>query len=831
MMTVTDWDVSQLRDKVERACKRIAPLWPLKSFVAVNPYMGLTHQSFWEAHATLERIGGTGLCMPRTYYWQQLKNGRITHKDLRAALREWGCVRDVSSLEQEITQNRPGAQMPFALFTDILGHAEGQDWSGFVVERISQYCAAYFDEGQALWPFPWSDQSLYQGWIHFMRYDKSPGIWGVRGLREAIGAWPDSAEGAIVQAVRDLDVPWQAVDDYLYAALWSVGGWAGWTRYRLWQAELRGDDDGALRDLLAIRLSWDALLYKLQPRETGKRQWREWMVKVSEPPIPPETAIPVDVIFQTALEIGYQRQLPGLLNGPSRLPNTQGNPVAQAVFCIDVRSEIFRRALETVAPGMQTLGFAGFFGIPMAYLRFGDLEPQAHLPVLFTPAYCVSEGFDHQQNPTVIEKMRIRRHLTVHLAKTWKMFKTSASSTFAFVEAVGMLWAPKLIGDSLGWTRPVPHPDRVGIPGTMHRRLQPVLSHRERSIWSGHHNCTGIPESDRPAIAASVLRNMGLITDFARVVLLVGHRSSTVNNPQATALDCGACGGQSGEASARVAAALLNDAPTRRALKQQGIDIPDETYFLAGVHDTVTDEVQLFHLDAVPLSHTGDVAQVVQWLTDAGQMARQERAILVDRGDRSRSVVHAKIRQRAQDWAEVRPEWALARNAAFVAAPRSRTWQRDLAGRVFLHDYDWRRDPSFHRLELIMTAPMIVAHWINMQYYGSMVDPRRLGSGNKVLHNVVGGSIGVFEGNGGDLRVGLAWQSLHDGIEWVHEPLRLNVLIEAPQDAIEMVMAHHETVRILVENGWIHLFQIADDGYLHRWGWDKQWHRDEITGS
>jgi uncharacterized protein YbcC (UPF0753/DUF2309 family) len=107
---------------------------------------------------------------------------------------------------------------------------------------------------------------------------------------------------------------------------------------------------------------------------------------------------------------------------------------------------------------------------------------------------------------------------------------------------------------------------------------------------------------------------------------------------------------------------------------------------------------------------------------------------------------------------------------------------------------------------------MIVAHWINMQYYGSTVDNRRYGSGNKLLHNVVGGRIGVFEGNGGDLRIGLPWQSIHNGAEWQHTPLRLTVVIDAPTSWIEAVIERHEIVRQLVENRWLYLFRLDEAG-------------------
>ena len=135
---------------------------------------------------------------------------------------------------------------------------------------------------------------------------------------------------------------------------------------------------------------------------------------------------------------------------------------------------------------------------------------------------------------------------------------------------------------------------------------------------------------------------------------------------------------------------------------------------------------------------------------------------------------------------------------------------------MFLHDYDWRADEGLSTLTLLLTAPMVVAHWINMQYYASTVDNLRFGSGNKTLHNVVGGHIGVFEGNGGDLRTGLPMQSLHDGRRWRHTPLRLSVFVEAPTTAIDSVVEGHVVVQRLVEHGWLHLMSIGEDGVVKR---------------
>ncbi len=825
MTAITDID-KELKAQIDKACGRIAPLWPLKSFVAVNPYFGLADQPFWQADLTMKRVAGQGLTMPRAFYKKRIDSGRITRADLASALRESGSAWDVASLEEAVARPSQAPFAPLALVTDILGELDRQEWPGFVLERISQYCAGYFDEGQALWAMPWREQGLYAGWREFARLDRNPRTVGLRGMREAVGDLPDQAPRAIKWALRQLAVPEAAIDDYLHAALLSVGGWAGWARYKRWQAELAGGGDDTIRDLLAIRVCWDALLYKLRFSERLKARWYQAMIAdagtaAKAEAQPQISAKETDALLQTAFEIGYQRELITKLTAstpPAASAGKERAPV-HAVFCIDVRSEIYRRAFETVAPAARTGGFAGFFGVLMEYLPLGASQTKGHLPILFNPAYRICEhvaGADQEQTKALIAK----RHGRLRVADAWKTFKTSASSCFTFVEAAGLLYAPKMFGDSMGWTRTVSHPDTKGLDDGVHDRVGPRLvgDHRQEGCAA-----SGIPAADRPGAAEFALRNMGMIRDFARLVVLVGHGSTTVNNPQATALDCGACAGQTGEASARIAVALLNDPMTRQGLAEKGISIPADTVFVAGLHDTTTDEVTLFDTAAIPSTHTADLRQLREWFKAAGQLTRMERSAFLGIGGLPEARVDADIKRRTRDWAEVRPEWALANNAAFIAAPRSRTARCDLGGRAFLHDYTWGNDVDFKTLTLIMSAPMVVGNWINMQYYGSVVDNARFGSGNKVLHNVVGGSIGVLEGNGGDLRVGLAMQSLHNGHHWMHEPMRLNVFIEAPQAAMDEVIAGNALVRNLVENAWLHLFQIDDDGHVYRRGLDRQW--------
>ncbi len=801
----------ELNRRIDAACARIAPLWPLKHFVAVNPFFGLRDHSFQDASDVLARVVDGSLYMSRAYYRDQLLKGRITREDLEAAIALTGSDLKVEEVERALATEAPQPKMGMVPVSEVLQAVEGGLWSSFVTERVSLHCAAYFDLGQAVVPMPWRDRTLYAAWLQAARIDRSPAMMGLGDFRAEVAALPQHPRAAIAWALQQLGIPEAAVERYLHASLLSIGGWAAWTRYLQWQAELAGERDEVTVDLLAIRLMWDVLLFNAkQQSQAFVQRWREMLIDGMRPPSAKrQAAAEVDRIVLNAMEIGFQRQVVrGLATSAPTDARADTRPPVQAAFCIDVRSEVFRRALETVAPGVQTLGFAGFFGIFIEYVPLGADQGRSHVPVIFTPGYRIHEQVK-RGDANASEPCAERRRERLALSKVWKNFKLSASSCFSFVEAVGLMYGPKLLADSFGWTRPVPDPSSQGLDAKTRARLAPSL----QPVDAGASACAlaGIPQADRLDHAERILRAMNLTGDFGRLVLLAGHGSTTVNNPHATSLDCGACAGQTGEASARVVAALMNDPLVRRGLGERGIVVPEDTWFVAGLHDTCTDDLELFDLDQVPPTLAEDVRRLRQWLDQAGEVARLQRAAGLGVAGMPEQVA-ARVRHRSRDWSQVRPEWALANNAAFIAAPRSRSHHMDLGGRAFLHEYQWRGDAGFKVLELIMTAPMVVANWINMQYYGSVVDHQRFGSGNKVLHNIVGGAIGVLEGNGGDLRVGLPMQSLHNGRTWVHEPLRLSVFIEAPAEAMDEVIARHELVHQLVDNGWLHLFRIDDEG-------------------
>ena len=777
---------------ITRACDRVAPSWPLDRLIAVNPFWGFVQAPMQQAAAELHALSGATLLMPQRWYRDQLEAGRFTERHVAQAIAISGSTRSVPDVMTSLARD-DAAPATWQLMTDAadvgrdLGHA--MPWGEFVTRHISQTCAACFDEGQAQW-MPDRATGLYPLWRELASHDGGPRLlMALRGFRAAAASLPDDPRVLIAEALAELAVPSEAREQYLTALLLSVNGWASACAFRRWDARLAGSDDDQLVHLLAVRLAWELLLLRLADQVTVPAAWRAARQQWTSAAPAAEVTGDDRWLLQRAIEIAYQDGVARALRAPAptRAPVVT---TAQAVFCIDVRSEVFRRAVERVTPSVQTLGFAGFFGLPVAYLPLAG-PARAQLPGLLSPSILiVDEGAGRDAASADTAR-------SVGEKTAWKSLATTAASTFSFVEATGIAAAASLVRDGFGFG--ARSGDALRTSAKAHGALRPELARRADG--------SALELSARVALAAGILRAMSLSSGFAPLLAVIGHGASSENNPLAAGLHCGACGGQTGEVNARALAALLNEPAVRAGLVADGIDLTG-THVVAGLHDTTTDAVTLYDLDRVPASHVAQLSELAAHFAAAGTGARRERADALGLAGASDATLERAIRTRARDWSEVRPEWGLANNAAFIVAPRERTRHIDLGGRSFLHDYRWEQDAGFGVLELIITAPMIVTHWINLQYYASTVDPQRYGSGNKVLHNVVGGHIGVMEGAGGDLRIGLARQSVHDGRRWMHEPLRLSVFIEAPGDAIDGIIAKHTIVRQLVEHEWLFLHQI-----------------------
>lgn len=812
-----------LKTTLQKACKKIAPVWPLENFVAVNPYLGITDQTFDSAAQYLAAVGGIQMTLPTSFYVEKINAGEITREDIAEALfKKSESITDVDLFIAIVKNAADQKHLVPSIKTlaDVATKVTQKDWSRLVTARVSTWAASHFDHHQATWNAANQHANLFASWKAAASVDKTSEISGLTGFRKVVKQFPDHALEAAQHAIDILGLEQKHLPLYLHRLLLSVGGWSSYAARLDWDSELYGGTDGQLIEFLAVLLCWEAGVYTCLANDELSNRWKQAKIKIAE--TEPETLandqVAQKLVLQEAFDIAAQRKLIQKFQNKTLASSKENvRAKAQAIFCIDVRSEVYRRNLELVDSEIETLGFAGFFAFPINYIPIAHAQGEAQCPVLIKIGPSIMETTGDQKDlATAIEN----RKLKSQVSQIWKTFKSGAVTCFSFVSPVGLSYLPKLFTDSFGLTRPVPHPDQKGLK-------ESISKNKTISLEVAEHDglTVGIPIEQRVEMAKNALNAMSLTENFAQFVLIVGHGSSSVNNPHATGLDCGACGGHTGESNARVAAAVLNDLNVRKHLNAEGLPIPSDTVFLACLHDTTTDEVSIYNEADVPAESANALKALKQSLGKAGHTARTERALRMN----TTINVDAAIKGRSKDWSQTRPEWGLAGCNAFVVAPRERTKNIDFGGQSFLHSYQWQKDKGFGILELIMTAPMVVTSWINLQYYGSSVDNKKFGSGNKTLHNVTAG-IGVLEGFSGDLRVGLPMQSVHDGAKYQHEPLKLNVIIEAPIDAMNAILEKHQNVRDLCDNEWITLHAMNKNGQVsHKYAGDLKWSEIEVA--
>lgn len=783
---------------LEESLRLATPAWPLQNIVAVNPFWFMRHKHFVEAVEETSPAVHARLFMPISYYIELFRNGTISESALKQSLAEararWPELpKTVDELIRASREQDVERRQFRSLAECVRG---GPDWLAFIRQEVGKYAAAFLDEKQALTPFPWRHLDFWAAWIEAQKVDRTAIETGLTDLRNTLAPLEGkTSERAIGTMLNMMGVYEEAAQiAYQRRLIASVLGWSTQFKYAEWQRQLgyEGPQNIHTSDLLAVRMAYDLALYRWAevhspPSITNwKNSLREVRIGngVSE-----GTSCPIQYVFLKAAELTYQNYISVQIKKP-RL-NRQRKAKAQIAFCIDVRSEMLRRHIEQKDDSIATIGFAGFFGVPMDYKKIGQGYQSHRLPVLLTPALKVEEV----ELPYKMGEAKRRIHSDL-VSSYFRNLRKNPLSSFLYVELFGAMYIEKMVGRAWSFIRSRLSarelPDRFAPHGT---------GPSQTKVTDGKGQAMNL--TSRVERAAFALGHMGLTREFAELVIFAGHGSATTNNAFGSSLDCGACGGHAGDINARFLADLLNDSIVRKELRPRGIDIPDSTWFLAAVHETVTDELYILDKEKVPSAFQKSLASLEATLVESSESARDERLYAVS------PFLDPHAQRRSHNWSEVRPEWGLTRNACFIVAPRERTRGINLESRSFLHNYDWRRDSEsgYKTLELIMTAPMVVTNWINMQYYASTVAPRVYGSGNKVLHNIVN-ETGVVEGNGGDLRIGLPIQSVHDGRRFVHDPLRLSVFIEAPREEIEKIIAKHQVVRELVDNGWLHILHI-----------------------
>ena len=591
-------------------------------------------------------------------------------------------------------------------------------------------------------------------------------------------------------------------------------------------------------------------------------------------------------VWLRSMETHYIKALINRVNIPkASAPPVDRRPFAQAMLCIDVRSEPMRRHLEAVGD-YETFGIGGFFGVPISFLGYGK-GTEVHLcPAIQTPKNLVLEipaALELEEEPLYGALEHVLHDL-----------KESVLSPFVAVEAVGLIFSLGLIGKTVAPLIYHQLHDRLHADKPVTRLLLDKLSHdqadsilravqramivralikewniprdqvtdddvrqlreialenaqgpsdlaqrrhigdqeetafiqklrdiyrverHEMSLQMERLGRIGFSVDEQVRYISQSLLLVGLNRNFSRFVLMVAHESQTQNNPYESALDCGACGGGKGLPNARVFAAMANKPEVRRRLRDLGIVIPEDSWFIPAVHNTTTDAVDLMDIDLLPARHLLYLERLRNGLSAASRRSAAERMPTLGGSGRLAEEPYAAAmmaRRQAHDWSQVRPEWGLTRNVYAIVGKRELTEGLNLESRAFLHSYDYRLDPKGRLLETILSSPMVIGEWINLEHYFSVVDTEHYGSGSKAYHNVAG-RFAVMTGNQSDLRTGLPTQTvLKDGKPY-HEPVRLIVLVEAPLPFVQKAVGNLVKIKALVGGAWVRVIIMdPEDAY------------------
>ncbi|MGJ7909991.1 DUF2309 domain-containing protein [Neobacillus sp. LXY-1] len=849
----------EIYDLVKSASKVISPLGPISKFAARSPWAGLEGHTFEEIARRFQDIFDIVL-LPNDSMLQTARNqGEIDLNFLEKGLKQWldtqslklpdettikfclaGLLQDKPSPNWEVipevksmakTLNRFKSEMKTNQHVQTLSQRFDRIWEQEISRDLNthmiKWCKLFLDESQAVWSMPNREEGFYQAWRKMVSFD--PAIRS--DARKQLNKLPNKADIALRVALTQLEIPDSEIQEYLEAHLLALPGWAG---MMLWRTQQQTGEHSLLFDYLAIRISMELVLMKPYlpfPKENKVDEgfieslivaWQQWgdlpIQAWSQMPFEEQKArltlawrfdkIIRNRLWMEAWERTYEDQLMNKIIGQ---PNStqKKTALAQFVFCIDVRSEPFRRRLEKEVD-FETFGTAGFFGLPIETSKLENDHSHSSLPVILKPKFKVNEMLPETQ----YNQFNQRLQAVQSLKNTFKTMKHNLIASLLLPEISG----PWLSVQTL---------TRSFMPRSRGRLSKKLLNKwlrkpdadltLDRVRMVNSELPVGFFDEEKVQYVEQALKMIGLTDHFAPFVVICGHGSRSTNNPYAASLDCGACGGASSAFNARVLATLCNLPTVRKSLQEKGMTIPDHTIFAAAEHITTVDELEWVYLPQLSDAAEAAFAHIQKVLPKVREEVTAERIGKLPTLKATFKNPNAEAERLSEDWSEVRPEWGLAGNAAFVIGDRSLTRQQNLEGRVFLHNYDWKKDKNGSLLANIISGPATVCQWINLQYYASTVAPHYYGSGNKATQTVTSG-YGVMQGNASDLLTGLPWQSvMQSDQEGYHSPLRLLVVIQAPKEYVERLLNHDQAFQQKVKNGWLKLASIDPEGNWKHW--------------
>ena len=745
---------------------------------------------------------------------------------------------------------------PLVRHRNLLKEVFGEDPDLLVNEVLIRFCAAFLDQGIAHWQLPDRDQGFLRAFCQVYGKYGGPADHWQRGLSDELRCVQErdlSPLHSVLESLTALGVPEDEWDEFLSSTLLALPGWGGMIQ----EIETRGDrvahpaPRGSLVEFLAVRLLLDRLamahvartvgldvpldqlrdalrprlrnnstptvtqrafiVFRLAqllgwlPEELFRLEKEEWAVLLKE--IESFSGLERRRIYHRAYERRFTRQtLDAISIHSARSRERIKQPRFQLMCCLDEREESFRRHLEELAPDVETFGVAGFYSVAMYYRGTADAHFTPLCPIIIQPQHWVSESVLFSQEELHRRRATARRALgaathQVHVGSrslSGGALLTAGFGVLASVPLVARILFPTLTARiRRGFGRLVRPP-----------KLTQLQLERSEPVPGPEPGHVGFSVEEMANIGERLLRDAGLTNGFARLVIILGHGSNSLNNPHKSAYDCGACGGNNGGPNARALAQILNDPRVREILLSRGLAIPAGTVFVGGMHNTCNDEVTLLDVDFVPPSHWDELAAMQELIEKTCDRNAHERCRRFMSAPLSLSFSAARrhVEERSEDLSQARPECGHASNAICIVGRRSRTQGLFLDRRAFLTSYDpLQDDEQCTILARILAAAFPVCAGITLEYYFSYVDSTGWGCGTKLPHNVTS-LLGVMDGAASDLRTGLPWQMVE-----IHEPLRLLFVIETTPQRMLRIMAQNEGIGRLCRNGWVQLALLDPD--------------------
>lgn len=786
-----------------------------------------------------------------TILWEIEENGLLDDPARRARFDFWLPFATGAGSRREVRRPAEG----------IL-RATGENIDDTVNPLLIKLCGAFLDQGLAYWPMPNRHQGFWRAVLTLL---EQRGVVETRlaTLGTWVGRWKQkTALQAVESALAALEV--ENAEAFIEAELLSLPGWAGLMHQLEADPALAPHEavPASLMDFLAVRMlltaaAVEASLNRLADWKRGGESGRggaatkaaslaaKW-AEASElmghsaatlASWPHEEVIRFrdaveafdDVerrrVWHVAYEWRHAQQilLPLQQYASAERESTPERLAAQVFFCIDEREESIRRHLEEIDPEIETFGAAGFFGVAMNYKGLDDAHGVPLCPVVVKPQHAIrerpaagAEG-DHDRRQSLRRLWsRIAREGFVSsrtMVRGW--IGTTALGLLSLFPLAARVLSPRAYSRFMGWLNASVLPE----PRTELAFM--------RDDAAGHDNAHGLmagftveEKADR---VASVLGPAGLRKGMARLVVVLGHGSTSLNNPHESAHDCGACGGRRGGPNARIFAAMANHPGVREKLRERGIRIPEDTWFIGGYHDTSNDAIDLYDLDALPSSHLHDLDRVRPSLDRARAASAHERTRRFEAASSSRQFIDGlhHVEARAEHLAEPRPEYGHCTNSVCFVGRRDLTRGLFLDRRAFLVSYDATQDPDNLHLSRVLGAVIPVCGGISLEYYFSFVDNERYGCGTKLPHNVTG-LVGVMNGYESDLRTGLPWQMVE-----IHEPVRILFVVESTPDRVFSTIRANPLLWEFLDNRWIRLATVdpVDPARIHYYSGNGQWER------